>query len=195
MNDPFESDDPGDLASCWPDTPPAEQLKAALLRETSRVVRRRARLRRLRRLATVAVAYAAGIATAIVAWRRFELPPVIQVAQVPAPRAARQHDLSSTLLANQGREVSDERSGQLDERQLASLSPAELRRLVPDAPREQQIRLLEMAGDRYLYGRADVASALDCYRQVLELTPPEARREAQPNDSWLLAELKTAPAE
>ncbi|HJT35320.1 MAG TPA: hypothetical protein VJ783_25060, partial [Pirellulales bacterium] len=62
-------------------------------------------------------------------------------------------------------------------------------------PPEQQIRLLEMAGDRYLYGRADVASALDCYRQVLELTPPDARRQPLPHESWLLAELRASPGE
>ena len=191
----FESEDIDDLASWWPETPPAEQLKAAVLVQTSRVVRRRARLRRMRRLMTIATAYAAGIATAVVAWRHVEPVRVVQVAQAPAPPAAWHENRSSQRRANKGREVSDERPGQFDERQLASLSPAELRRLVPDAPREQQIRLLEMAGDRYLYGRADVASALDCYRQVLELTPPEARREAQPNDSWLLAELKMAPSE
>jgi hypothetical protein len=45
-----------------------------------------------------------------------------------------------------------------------------------------------------LYGRADVVSALDCYRQVIELTPREELAERQDDDSWLLAELKSSAA-
>jgi hypothetical protein len=67
--------------------------------------------------------------------------------------------------------------------------------MVPGAPRERQIRLLQLAGDRYLYSSADVASALDCYRQVLELTPPGELGPPAEHDSWLLAELKLSAAE
>lgn len=63
---------------------------------------------------------------------------------------------------------------------------------MPRAPREKQLRLLALAGDRYLFNQADVESALDCYRQVIELTPAGEREPPQPEDSWLLAELKTA---
>jgi hypothetical protein len=77
---------------------------------------------------------------------------------------------------------------------LALLSPDELRRRVAGAPRPEQIHLLRLAGDRYLFGAADVESALDCYRQVIELTRPSDLTKRESDDSWLLAELKSSAA-
>lgn len=194
MSEPiFERDELMFPAGAWPETPHAERLKAALLEQTSRVVRRRARLRQVRRMTTIGLAYAAGIITAAIAWRSGPAQ-VAQLDQRPAP-VARRIDSRQHGRPDHWRGASDGLTERLDEERLATMSPAELRRLVPDAPPEQQIRLLEMAGDRYLYARADVASALDCYRQVLELTPPDARRQPSPHESWLLAELRASPGE
>lgn len=194
MSEPiFERDELVFPAGAWPETPHAERLKAALLQQTSRVVRRRARLRQLRRLTTIGLAYAAGIATAALAWRAGPAQ-VAQLDQRPAAVVA-QNDGRQQRRSDHSRGASDKFTDQFDDERLATMSPAELRRLVPDAPPEQQIRLLEMAGDRYLYGRADVASALDCYRQVLELTPPDARHQPLPHESWLLAELRASPGD
>lgn len=167
----------------WPEEPPcADGLRAALLEQTRGIVRRRARRRRLRLAANWGAAYAAGLATAGLAWprgpaevlpqpkRAAEHAAVAQVAIAPAP-------------AKEASTVSPEK-----------LSPEELRRRVLDAPRPEQIRLLRLAGDRYLYGRADVVSALDCYRQVIELTPRAELARHQDDDSWLLAELKSSAA-
>lgn len=63
---------------------------------------------------------------------------------------------------------------------------------MPGAPRGEQRRLLRLAGDRYLYGLADVESALDCYRQVIELTPRAELAMHDSHESWLLAELKSS---
>lgn len=200
MSEPiFERDEWVLPADAWPETPHADRLKAALLDQTSRVVRRRARLRQLRRLTTLGLAYAAGIVTAAIAWRAGPAQ-VAQLDQRPAPLTARREEGSRPHRPDETHGASaapNERLDEqrLDEQRLATMSPGELRRLVPDASPEQQIRLLEMAGDRYLYGRADVVSALDCYRQVLELTPPDARRQPLPNESWLLAELRASPGE
>lgn len=194
MSEPtFEKDEFDFPAGAWPETPQAQRLKAALLEQTSRVVRRRARLRQLRRLATIGLAYAAGIVTTAIAWRAGPAQ-IAQLDQRPAPVAPR-NDRRQQRRSDHSRGASDELTERFDEERLATMSPAELRRLVPDAPPEQQIRLLEMAGDRYLYSRADVASALDCYRQVLELTPPDARRQPLPHESWLLAELRASPGD
>ena len=194
MSEPiFERDELEFPANVWPETPHAERLKAAVLDQTSRVVRRRARLRQLRRLTTIGLAYAAGIVTAAIAWR-VGPAQVAQLDQRPAA-VARQNGGRQQRRSEHARGASGGLTDRLDEERLAKMSPAELRRLVPDASPEQQIRLLEMAGDRYLYGRADVASALDCYRQVLELTPPDARRQPLPHESWLLAELRASPGE
>jgi hypothetical protein len=77
---------------------------------------------------------------------------------------------------------------------LSGLSPEELRRRVAGAPRPEQIRLLRLAGDRYLFGQADLDGALDCYRQIIELTPRGELARQQTDDSWLLAELKSSVA-
>ena len=65
--------------------------------------------------------------------------------------------------------------------------PLELRRRVLDASHEERIKLLSEAGDIYL-GRNQLEEAVNCYRQVIELTAE--RPVIEPDDSWLLAELK-----
>ncbi|HUY93050.1 MAG TPA: hypothetical protein VMV10_30250 [Pirellulales bacterium] len=167
-------------ASDGPSAEPPDALRDALLLRTSGIVRRRSRARRLRQIAIVAAAYAAGLATTRAVWRD------AQPAQNPPPSLAAAPRVKKAAPAV---ETPEPRAD------LASLSPAELRRMVPGAPRAKQIRLLQLAGDGYLYGAADVDAALDCYRQVLELTPPEELGPPDPHDSWLLAELKLSAAE
>ena len=161
--------------SSWPKPP--DRLRAEVLETTSKLVRRRARHRRWRLVGGWGLAYAAGIATAWLAWPRDKPPaaPTVQpahgrqIAAVAPPQPAAVEDLSA-------------------------LSPEELRSKVADAPRPEQIRLLRLAGDRYLFGAADVESALDCYRQVIELTPRGDLAKHETDDSWLLAELKLSAA-
>lgn len=178
-------------SGAWPAAPEAAEFRAALLAHTTAIVRRRARWRRARRMSTIGLAYAAGVLTMIVVWR---LPApgdgrADPLAVHSGPGESRPSPLAKPRSANQAAreqpsvDVADE---------LASLSPAELRRLVPRASRQEQVRLLALAGDRYLFNQADVVSALDCYRQVIELTPAGEREAPRPEDSWLLAELKAA---
>jgi hypothetical protein len=166
--------------SNWPRAP--DRLRAELLRATSRVVARRARRRRWRVAASWGVAYAAGIATAWLAWPDASAPHVANP-QLPTPPPI------ATKLAPSP--ADDEEPSPLN---LESLSPEQLRSRVAGAARPEQIYLLRLAGDRYLFGAADVVSALDCYRQVIELTPRKDLTKAQPDDSWLLAELKLSAA-
>lgn len=178
--------------SDWPAPPPeAGEFRAALLAHTTSIVRQRARWRRGRRMATICLAYAAGVLTTAVLWR------------LPAAVVGREGALAMRSDPGESRRSApaDPRTSSHAAREhasldaadeLASLSPAELRRLVPRAPREKQVRLLSLAGDRYLFNHADVVSALDCYRQVIELTPADERQPPQPEDSWLLAELKAS---
>jgi hypothetical protein len=168
----------------WPETAIPRELRDALLRRTGALVRRRARMRRLKQVAAAGLAYAAGLATMWAAWPAgpppLDAPP--QLAQAP-PKPEQPQAAADEVLSPQATP------------ELASLSPAELRQMVPGAPRARQIRLLQLAGDRYLYGAADVANAFDCYRQVLELTPPDELARSGPQDSWLLAELKRSAGE
>ncbi|HEV3003608.1 MAG TPA: hypothetical protein VGX78_04075 [Pirellulales bacterium] len=173
-------------AASWPDSPHAAALRAALLDRTLDLVRARTRARRFRVAAGWLGAYAAGLATAWLALSqagpaRPDAPRGVAIAQVAQPQAVDQNQ-AKQIGTSTGNEADDE----------ASLPPDELRRRVADAPRSEQLRLLRLAGDRYLYDAADVQSALDCYRQILELTLPEARGAVGPDDSWLLAELKWA---
>jgi len=170
------------MARGWPGAEPPRALHDALLQRTSRLVRRRSRVRRAKQLCALAAAYAAGLATMRAVWPEARPAP-------PAPQ------LSLVAAAGTKKTPTAQTKSQEPARDLASLSAAELRRMVPGAPRERQIRLLQLAGDRYLYSAADVASALDCYRQVLELTPPDQLGPPGEHDSWLLADLKLSAAE
>lgn len=167
----------------WPDKPPhADALHAALLEQTCGIVRRRARRRRLRFAASWGLAYAAGLATAWLAWPRDRGAVIRPPVQAPARVAEEQVAIAQPATVEE------------EALKPEDLSPEELRRRVLDAPRPEQIRLLRLAGDRYLYRRADVAAALDCYRQVIELTPRAELKQRQDDDSWLLAELKSSAA-
>lgn len=162
----------------WPSRPtPSEDLRAELLATTTRLVRRRARRRRWAVVAGWGLAYAAGMATV---WfgRPVESRP--EASTLPAA--------STTQVA------ANVAAGETQVDNLAAISPEELRRRVAGAPRPEQIRLLRLAGDRYLFAAADVESALDCYRQVIELTPPSDLATRESDDSWLLAELKSSAA-
>jgi hypothetical protein len=162
----------------WPTTPtPSENLRADILAATTRLVRRRSRRRRWGVVAGWGLAYAAGIGTA---WfgRPSENRPEASYPQTVGPT-----QIAANLTTGE-KEVED----------VAVLSPDELRSRVAGAPRLEQIRLLRLAGDRYLFGTADVESALDCYRQVIELSPPGDLVKRQSDDSWLLAELKSSAA-
>jgi hypothetical protein len=161
----------------WPSRPEApEGLRADLLAKTTRLVRRRARRRRLGVIAGWGLAYAAGMATAWLVLPRDNGPP-----------ESRPQTATTQVAANVA-------AGESRAENLALLSPDELRRRVAGATRGEQIRLLRLAGDRYLFGTADVESALDCYRQVIELTPRGDLAKRESDDSWLLAELKSSAA-
>lgn len=177
----------------WPAEPPRDDLlRQSLLETTSQFVRGRRYRRRLRLVGSWIAAYAAGLATALLVWRG-DRPVARQVAERAAPQAAVERVAADQVaVARPAAGASDSRLAV--EAPLEGLSPEELRSRVLGAPRPEQIRLLRLAGDRYLYGRADVASALDCYRQVIELTPPAKLAERRQDDSWLLAELKSSAA-
>lgn len=182
----------------WPAEPPRDDLlRQSLLETTSQFVRGRRYRRRLRLVASWSAAYAAGLATALLVWRS-DRPTLRPAAERAAPQAAVERVAADQVaIARLAARASDSRLAvetPPEELSPEELSPEELRSRVLGAPRPEQIRLLRLAGDRYLYGRADVASALDCYRQVIELTPPAKLAERHQEDSWLLAELKSSAA-
>lgn len=165
------------------------EFRTALGAETARLVRRRASRRRWGRAAQLVLTYAAGVLTVLALWWNSTTAAAPkQSEQVAAARspAAPAKTTPPALAAAPDKQL---RPAAVDERHL---SPEQLRARVAGAPRAEQIRLLRLAGDRYLYDYEDVVMALHCYRQVLELDPPNARRPFDSDDSWLLAELKNA---
>lgn len=157
-------------------------LRHRLLVETTAIVRTRGRRRRVRRYTGFALAYAAGIATAALLFEG----PAREVVQRTAANMVEQ-PADDAIEPDRPAETAPEPPSP-----LASTDPVALRRQVAAAPHADQIELLRRAGDLYLARYGDLESALDCYRQVLELTPPAERGQFDADDSWLLAELKHA---
>jgi len=153
----------------YPEVP--DELRDAILRRTCATVRRRPRRLRTMAACVVAAAYAAGLGTALL-WPGADGPPAPLVA-APAPEVAPVIPAVTAVDA-------------------ASASPQALLARVPDAAPSEQVRLLTQAGDRYLTDYGDVARALDCYRQVLELTPDSQSLTFEASDTWLLTSLKLA---
>lgn len=184
-----------------PDVRMPDALSAAVLDRTRAMVRGRARRRRWRLAAGWGLMYAAGVCTALVLRPREVVEPqTVQVAE--APRVEQPNGDNSQPTAPAPRPASPEiESGASGEARsapptnLAALSPEELRERAAGAPRAEQIRLLRLAGDRYLYGAADMRAALNCYQQVIELTPRDELALIDPGDGWLLAELKQSAAQ
>jgi hypothetical protein len=130
--------------------------------KTRAVIRARRRRRRFVAALCLVAAYAAGLATP---WR------------LPGDEPARPRVDDSPTAGTLTRATAD---------------PGEILRQVIDTPPAERARLLRAAGDAYLSARGDVESALDCYRQVLELSGASSKLEAEPGDTWLLASLKAA---
>ncbi len=164
-------------AGAWRFPSAPEGFREALLTRTSAHVRARARRRRLVIAGAVAAAYVAGLATAFGALnampgRKDHLPVISEVSHpepVPAPTTAQ-----SALAPD----IWDD--------------PEQFALLYARSPRDRQAELLKAAGDRYLNEFADVKQALNYYRRLLAIAPPEHGTEPDLDDTWLLRSLKQA---
>ena len=150
------------------------ELREALLRRTSAMVRGRPRRWRALMVCTVAAAYVAGVGS-VVWW-----PRAADTAGMPVT-TAQNPPLTGPQATEKPVAVG-----------AASVDPCDLLARVASAPRDEQIRLLRQAGDLYLSQWDDVAGALYCYRQVLELMPASQPITLESSDTWLLASLKLA---
>lgn len=152
-------------------------LRERLLVQTTGIVTGGVRRKRFSRVAGWALAYAAGLATAWFGLERFnyQAPQAAQVAARPNAVAAPAAELKSEPAPAQRR-----------------ITPEGLRLRVAGASRDNQIELLKQAGDLYLRERNDLRSAVQCYQQVLELSERPEQLAVLSEDSWLLAELKSA---
>jgi hypothetical protein len=169
------------LGDAWQLPASAAALKPLLLARTAAVVRGRRRRRMVIRSLAACALYSAGIATA---WALL-------------PRGNAEQDHRPVEMAQTGAKPAD-RTGAVQDESQTTLAveelndPWQLRQQVAKASPTERIRLLRRAGDLYLLNSGDVESALNCYRQMLELTPRPIQASVDPNDTWLLAELKLA---
>lgn len=166
---------------------PSPELRERILFQTTRIVGRRSRRRRLAALTLVAAAYLLGITTAFLVWGPSTRKDVGEgsgtVAESPGSEAGEAIGSGKRAGGGAGVEAGEGKAGSVAE-------PAELVQRSESAPRGERVRLLKQAGDRYLAETYDVEKALACYRKVLDDLSPAERTAVDPEDTWLLAALK-----
>ena len=144
--------------AAWRDE--SKKLREELLTRTTRVVRRRRRLRHGGLAASFVAVYLIGLWCGRLGVQSAEPTPASET-EASRVRADSELLLQGGVLAQ-----------------------------VANAPAQEKLRLLRLAGDNYLADGHDVRGALRCYRQWMELAPPALRSQADPEDSWLLLALK-----
>jgi hypothetical protein len=148
---------------------PKDTFKAALREQTTRVLRRRRRLRQLGFVGMAAACYAAGLATM---WTLLPRP----AATVDSP--AQPLVIAATTKPSPPEEKPAERP-ELYEFQAQTAPPAE------------RAARLRKAGDLYLEQANDYASALRCYTQAFDAAGPQAL-EFSLDDNWVVMAIKNA---
>jgi len=152
--------------------PPADGLRQALLVQTTRVIRRRRRVRQIGLVVALAACYAAGLLTMRLVLpgtnhpkMAQETPPPVEKQPAPAPVV--------------------ERSAKQDQ-----VPPLTLEWQAVDS-RVKRPDLFRRAGDRYFEEDGDLQSALRCYRSALD-GASEQDLTISAEDNWLLMALKEA---
>jgi hypothetical protein len=148
---------------------PKGTFKIALREQTTRVLRRRRRLRRFGFAGMAAACYAAGLATMWILSPR-------QITTIDAP--TRPLVIAETIKPSPPQEKPPQ-PPELYEFEAQTAPPAE---------RAAQLR---KAGDLYLEQANDYAAALRCYTQAFNSAGPQAL-EFSPDDNWLVMAIKNA---
>lgn len=165
--------------------PPAmahDEARAALLRQTTRVLRRRRRMHRVVFAAACAACYLAGLGTMLLTQRstRAEQQPLAARQDVPeatSPDPERfPAEESTPQIAGQGPETE-------------SLT-AESSRLRAHREELSQFESLRRLGDRYLLERNDPEGAVRCYKMALRAATPEERQFHADQGTWLFQALR-----
>jgi hypothetical protein len=156
--------------SCPDDT---ADLRQALLRRTTRVLRRRRLIRRVGLVAALAACYFAGVLT------MYLLTPSAAVT-VPVVVYVHPSEPSAPKTLPQPQEMRATMPAPTVEHWAART----------EAPPERS-QLYRQAGDRYMQEENDPASALRCYTKALDAGSP-ADTSISPDDNWLLMALKDA---
>ncbi len=153
----------GSMASSGAQTPASQQLRDAVLTQTTRTIRNRRRMRRAGLATTLVACYLGGIATMSL-WS----------AGRPVDRLAQNGELVT------GPDV--RRLVQPEDDQIADTRPAAARL----TPYERLCR----AGDQQLEKHNDIQAAVRSYTKALQLASADQRSIAPDHDTWLLMSLK-----
>jgi hypothetical protein len=149
------------------DLPSAEEgLKAMVLARTTAAVRIRRHRRRLGMAIGVLLTYAVGFGSACL-WTA-STSPGVRGDEAVEPRVERTQPTEQTP------------------------PPGEIERRALPAPREERMRLLKLAGDRYLGEEGDVEGAVRCYGKYLDLVWKTGAAPPTPADNWLLIAMKNS---
>ncbi len=158
---------------------PSRELYDAVLNKTISALRRRKyRPRRIAIACALALAYGAGMLT-LTLWQ-------------PRPGT---ETIGLNRRATAGEPANELRAASAEKKvypiELLYDSEALARRINRTAG-DDRVRLLEWAGDTYLETYGDVRRAVRCYSELLDTLPAENSIDVEPDDSWLLIEMKRA---
>ncbi len=175
-----------DEAIGLPDPDPA--FRKRLLARTSARIRPRRRIRQFARAAALLLAFTGGLATThIIGSEPSGQSRTRLVADQPVGRAGLSSASSSTAMATEpvGPDIEPVSTtirinGLLDSEALS------LR--ISRATEAERIELLRETGD-YFLERGEIPTAMNCYRQLLELQPAELFNTGTQESNWLLASM------
>jgi hypothetical protein len=154
-------------------TPASQQLRDAVLSQTSRTIRNRRRMRHARLAATLVACYLGGMATMSL-WSAGR--PVDQIASGSAGGSAQNGELVTGSGVRRLVRPED------DQVASGSVRPA----AAPLTPYERLCR----AGDQQLEKRDDIQAAARSYKKALQLASADQRSIAPDHDTWLLMAIK-----
>jgi hypothetical protein len=167
MNDPVDQFLETDFTG-----PAPQPLHQTLLAQTTRLLQRRGRWRRLAWAGALAACFLAGMVT-MALWRPAE--PDLQETQRPAPR-----DIPQPPEKSEPEKPTPELPASLVDLEWHAFDS-----------RDNRATLFFQVGRRYLEEQNDLDGALRCYRQALDAAPQEELA-IRPDDNWLVMALKEA---
>lgn len=175
----------------WPTGPEVDTdaLREAILARTTRVVRRRRRLRRAVIGSALAVFYVAGMCT-MQAWQRVgegaKSRPVAASSVDIETVVARSAPIAKTSITKATTaKTSIEKATDTKQKTLKKKSTLKRTR-----QKRSRFDMICMISDRYLYRDADAVAAIRGYRRALRVATPAELEICPQRDSWLLMALK-----
>jgi hypothetical protein len=152
------------------------------LQQTTRVLRRRRRIKRLGFITALAACYAAGLGTMRL-WIPQSAGPGAQLVAEIVPEATPTSPAPGAAQRSSVPPIEDDPD-----------APAPIIERIASLSEERRAQLYRAAGDRYLENNGDMQSAVRCYALAIE-SGEDKDLSLAADDSWLLMALKKARLE